>query len=206
MVTKLNFEFTDKAKWSNGAFEIDNLQFTGSGDNIDFDYNEIRLFLDGKLYEGGISTWSTNNLSTDALFESVLSSFLRENKDEYKNFDESWSVVFKDILSLKEWKNELLLTMPVYDCRVQIYTLELATADYRFYGSEWGGLMLNASGGVITDCEPFYFQGIGEELADIFLEKKECLYMSEGTQTMINEYGGKDWWIQEFSKDVEPDI
>lgn len=206
MITKLSFTFSDKAKWSKGSFEIVNLCINGAGEEITVDYDEIHLFLDNQLYEGGITTWNTNNLSTEELFDSVLSSFLRENKDEYKSFDESWSAEFKELLDLKEWKDGFLTKLPFYSYKVKLYTLELATDDFRFYVSDDCCLMLNTSGGIITDYENFYFQGLGEELADIFLEKKTCLYMSDETKAMVEEYGGKSWWIQEYSQDEEPDI
>lgn len=206
MVTVLNFEFSSGASWKTGRFEFDDLCIVGSGDNLRVKYDNIKLYLDGKLYEGGIACWATNSMTTDELFNSVLSSYLRENHAEYNSFDKQWSESFKEIEALKEKKDGLMIKMPVYDYIVKMYELSLATPDYKFYNYYDEYQMLGADGEIITDYENFWFQGFGEELAAIFQDKTTSLYMSDDTKTLIEEYGGKEYFIETYAADADPDI
>ena len=129
---ELTFDFTNDAKWQSGKFIIDNLRIVGEGDDLEVDYDDIHLYLDDKLYEGGISTWYTNSVSTDWLFENVLNSYLRNNTAEYSNFGGDWGI-FNQILDMTEKEGDLIIKLPVYDSGVNLYELELATPENRYY-------------------------------------------------------------------------
>jgi len=65
---ELSFKFNEKANWKSGKFIIDELEII----NEEIEYDDIKLYLDDKEYDGGISTFTTNDVSADWLFESVL--------------------------------------------------------------------------------------------------------------------------------------
>lgn len=197
-MTTLNFEFkNDKAKWKSGKFEIDNLQITGDDEKVNFEYDDIKLYLDDELYTGGISTWSCDNVSADFLFESVLNSYLRNNIAEFKNFDDEWSI-FNKIKNLAVEQDGLITKLPVYDNKIIVYDLDLATSGYRFYCYMDNFMLCDEEGCVITDMENFYSEAMYQTICKIIKGKTKCLYKSENYDTLIKEYGGEEGFLKEF--------
>jgi len=196
---ELTFDFTNDARWASGKFIIDNLRIVGEGDNLEVNYDDIQLYLDGELYEGGISTWTTNSVSTDELFESVLNSYLRNNTAEYSNFGGDWSI-FNQILDLTEKEGDLIIKLPVYDFGVNLYELELATPENRYYSYGDSFLVLDNDGKIITDYEEFYSEAMLQDLYDILTGKTECLYMGYDPKAVIEAYGGEENFISEFAE------
>lgn len=195
---ELTFEFTDGMKFKTGKFVLDNPEIMGTGTDMEVEYDDIELYLDGDLYTGGINTWRENNLSADALFENVLSSYLRHNTSEYKNFGEGWSI-FSEITDLEEWDGDLLIKLPVYDLGVKVYELDLATPELRYYSYDDEFLLLDTAGRVVTDMEEFYAESMEEDLYNILKGTTACLYMGYNPQAMIDEYGGEDAFVEEFA-------
>lgn len=196
---ELTFDFTDNANWKSGKFVIDNLRVVGEGDDLEVDYDDIQLYLDGELYEGGISTWSTNDVSADWLFENTLNSYLRNNAAEYSNFGEGWNI-FSQILDMTEKEGDLITKLPVYDFGVNLYELELATPENRYYSYGDSFLVLDNESKIVTDYEEFYSEAMLQDLYDILTGKTECLYMGYDPKAIIEEYGGEENFISEFAK------
>jgi hypothetical protein len=194
---ELTFEFADKAKWKTGKFVFDDLQIVGADDDVEVEYNDIQLYLDDKLYEGGINTWSTDNLSADALFEDVLNSYLRNNTGEFKSFGPEWSV-FSEILDMTEKDGDLVMKLPVYNMGFHLYELDLATPDTRYYSYDDNFIVLDNNGEIITDYEEFYSEAMIQDLRDIITGKTKCLYMGYNPKAWIEECGGEQGFLEEF--------
>lgn len=197
---ELTFEFTDKAKWKTGKFVIDDLQVVGEGDDVEVEYDDIQLYLDDKLYEGGINTWSTNDVSADWLFENTLNSYLRNNTSEYKNFGEGWSI-FSQLLDMTEKEGDLITKLPVYDFGIQLYELDMATPENRYYSHDDSFIMLDNNGEIVTDYEEFYSEAMLRDIYDILTGTTECLYMGYNPKEMIKEYGGEEGFIAEYEEE-----
>lgn len=196
-ITNLDFEFADKAKWKKGRFEIENLLVTGEGEGIDISFDTVKLFLDGKLYKGGIDTWAIANVSTDYLFSSILNSYLRDNAAEYKSFGDEWSV-FDKIKDLTVKENGLVTELPVFDYRLKVYKLELATPESRYYTYYDEFMLLDKYGEIVTDIEPFYHSGLCQDVCGILTGKIECLYKDHNIDLLVKEYGGEKEFIEAF--------
>ena len=195
---ELTFEFTDKAKWQTGKFVFDDIQIIGEGDDVSVQYDDIELYLDDQLYEGGISTFHSNSLSADELFESVLNSYLRNNTGEYRNFDPEWSI-FSQIMDMTEKQGDLIMKLPVCELdEIVMYELQLATPERRYYCHNDSFMVLDNSGEIVTDYENFYSEAMIEDLCDILTGKTECLYMGYDPKEWIKEYGGEDAFLEEF--------
>lgn len=200
---ELTFEFADKAKWKTGKFVFDDIQIVGEGDDVSVQYNDIELYLDGKLYDGDISTFSSNSLSADELFESVLNSYIRNNRGEFAKFGPEWSI-FSKIMDMTEKQGDLIMKLPV--CKVDdivLYELELATPDNTYYSYGDSFMVLDKSGEVVTDYEEFYSEAMMEDIYNILTGKTTCLYMGYSPKEMIKECGGEDAYIEEFSSFYE---
>ena len=181
-------------------FVIDELTLdTTNDDEFDVDYENITAYFDGEKYTGGISTWSSSNVSADFLFESVLSSYLRDNTDDFENFSDSWDI-FKKFKDLAEWNDDLLIKFPQYDgCRIRLYELDLAVPGFRYYGYQDYCLMLNEAGGVVTDIENFYTNSMIKDLVAIFKGEMKCLYKSENVDYWIKEeFGSPEDFLKEY--------
>ena len=196
---ELTFEFADNAKWKTGKFVFDDIQVIGEGDDVNIQYDNIELYLDGNLYEGGISTFQSNNLSTDELFESVLNSYLCNNTGEYKSFGSGWSVFSKIMDKTEEDENGLPIKLPVYDgFDVVMYELQLATPERRYYVYDDDYMVLDNSGEVVTDYEFFYTQAFEADLYECLEGNTECLYRGYDVDAVIEEYGGKEGFIEYY--------
>ena len=116
---ELTFTLADKAKWKTGKFVIENLQISdklGKQDSQwedDITWDDIDLYLDGTKYEGDIQTYAGSNLGADDIFEQCLNAYLRNDSEDYKSFGNEWSI-FNKCESLKEWKDDLLIKMPIF--------------------------------------------------------------------------------------------
>lgn len=195
---ELTFEFTDKAKWQTGKFVFDDIQIIGEGDDVSVQYDDIELYLDDQLYEGGISTFHSNSLSADELFESVLNSYLRNNTGEYRNFGPEWSI-FSQIMDMTEKQGDLIIKLPVCELdEIVMYELQLATPERRYYSHNDSFMVLDNSGEIVTDYENFYSEAMIEDLCDILTDKIECLYMGYDPKEWIKEYGGEAAFLEEF--------
>lgn len=197
---ELTFEFADGLKYKTGKFILENPEIIGDED-MHVEYDDIELYLDGELYEGGINTWRENNISTDALFENILSSYLWHNMAEHKNFGEGWSI-FSDMTDLEEWEGDLLVKLPVYSDGIQIYELDLATPEFRYYNCEDEFLLLDTAGRVVTDMEEFYSESIWEDIYNVLKGTTPCLYMGYNPKAMIKEMGGEDNFIKEYEAEM----
>ena len=196
---ELTFEFADKANWKTGKFVFDDIQVVGEGDDVNVQYDNIKLYLDGKLYEGGIKTFHSNSVSADELFESVLNSYLRNNTGEYTSFGKEWSIFSKIMKKTKANKSGLVTKLPVYDgFVVVVYDLQLATQDHRYYAHDDEFMMLDNSGEIITDYEFFYTQAFEEDLFACLKGETKCLYQGYDTKAIIEEYGGAEGFIDYY--------
>jgi len=179
---ELSFKFNEKANWKSGKFIIDELEII----NEEIEYDDIKLYLDDKEYDGGISTFTTNDVSADWLFESVLNGYLRGDSS-YHSFSEEWKV-FKDIENKKEYQDDLIIKLPKYNYdRVELYELKLATRKYLYYEYSESCLLLSTDFVVITDMECFYMDSLYETIAEILLEKEKALYISDSMRRFIKE-------------------
>ena len=202
--TILKFEFNPEvAKWKKGQFNIIDLQMIGSGEDLEIEYEDIKLYLDDVLYTGGIDTFTQNNVSVDWLFENVLNSYLRNNTAEYDNFDEGWEE-FRKISDMKEDDGKFITKLPVYDYGVKLYELQLVTSSngntYFYYTYNDECMILDQNGDVVTNIDSFYFDSFVEDLVAIFKKDEEitCLYKSEDTINWIVGEGGEQKIIEEY--------
>lgn len=196
---ELTFEFADNAKWKTGEFVFDDIQVVGEGDDVNVQYDNIKLYLDGKLYKGGIKTFHSNSVSADELFESVLNSYLRNNTGEYKSFGNEWSIFSKIMKKTKANKSGLITKLPVYDgFDVVVYELQLATPDHRYYAHDDEFMMLDNSGEIITDYEFFYIQAFEADLYECLKGDTECLYRGYDVDAAIEDYGGEEGFIEYY--------
>ena len=192
---ELTFEFTDKARWKIGKFVFEDIQIVGESDDVTVDYDDIELYLDGKLYEGGIATFRSNSLSVDELFENVLNSYLRNNTGEYKSFGKEWNI-FDKIMKKAKTENGLVIKLPVYDgFNICMYELQLATPEHRFYAYFDMCMMLDVDGEIITDYENFYMEAFDEDLVACLKGEVECLYRGYDVVAMLEEYGGEQGFL-----------
>lgn len=198
METILTFEFnTDKAQWKKGRFEINNLEIIGNDKNLDIEYDDIKFYIDDKLYNGEISTWAKNNVSTDFLFESVLNSYLRNNTSEFDKFGDEWSI-FSKIKNLTIEDNGLIIKLPKYDYGLQLFELDLAIPGFRYYSYNDYCMLLNEEGEILTNIENFYFDSLVEDICKVLKEEIKCLYKSENIDYMIKNMGGKENFLAEY--------
>ena len=195
-MTTLKFDFLEDNKYKTGKFEIDNLQIIGSGEDTEIEYDDIKFYEEGKLYDGERSTWSGQRLSASNIFEQVLSAYLREETNDYMNFE--GFEIFKQMESLKEWKDDLLVKFPVYDYRLSIYELDLATPTARYYHSADMFLVLNNNNEIVTDMECFYESAFYEDLCAILKDEIKCIYKDESVDRMIKEFGGPEKFLEEY--------
>lgn len=196
---ELTFEFADNAKWKTGEFVFDDIQVIGEGDDVNIQYDNIELYLDGNLYDGGISTFHSNSLSTDELFESVLNSYLCNNTGEYKSFGSGWSVFSKIMDKTEEGENGLPIKIPVYDgFDIVMYELQLATPERRYYVYDDDYMVLDNNGEVVTDYEFFYTQAFEADLYECLKSNTECLYRGYDVDAVIEEYDGEEGFIEYY--------
>lgn len=193
---ELSFTLQDGKRFKQGVFFINGLTILDTDGNYEVEYDDIELELDGVPYDGSIEVWR-GYLSTEDIFDQVLSGYLM-GSDTYTSFSNDWSV-FTDINDLKEYKDGLLVKLPIYECgRIYIYDLDLATPDNRYYTCDDMVLMLDNDNEVITDVEHFYMQGIEEDITAILRGELECLYMGYNVKEYIKECGGKDAWLEAY--------
>ena len=210
-MTILKFTFnTKKAQFKTGEIHIENLEFVGEGEGMEITWDDMDLYLDGKKYEGrGISTWAIPNVSANFLFDSILNSYLRDNKSEYTNFE--GFEVFKPIKDLKEYnKDGILVKLPVCEYGgVVLYQLSLQTPYARYYHNYDSFILLDNDGEVLTDMECFYNSAMVDDLVDILKGKLSCLYKSKDTDDWIEDFGGKEGFLAEYDdhpdEDEEPE-
>lgn len=194
------FTFTiNNGKWMTGTFDVEHINVTGSGDNYIIEYDDIFLKLDGELYEGGIATFTSNNLSTDELFSAVVSAYLRGDNSNYTNYIGDWDI-FDDIMSMEEWQGDIQTKLPVYDgYEVKPYTLVLATPDYRYYNYYDEFLMLDNNNDIVTDVEAFFTNSMCEDIAKILKGELECLYKDDyNFDAIIEDAGGEEAFIEMY--------
>lgn len=201
---ELTFTLADKAKWKTGKFVIENLQISdklGNQDSQwedDITWDDIDLYLDGTKYEGDIQTWAGSNLGADDIFEQCLNAYLRNDSEDYESFGSEWSI-FNKCESLKEWKDDLLIKMPIFKYnQFVVYELDLATPKNRYYSYNDYFLLLDINGGILTDMECFYSEAMYEDVCAILKGELKCLYKSDNIDEMIKEYGGKEGFLKEF--------
>jgi hypothetical protein len=195
-MTTLTFKFFEDSKYKTGKFDIDELKIIGSGEDTDIEYDDIKFYIDGKLYDGDRTTWAGQRLSASDIFEQVLSAYLREETNDYKNFE--GFEIFKQMESLKEWKDDLLVKFPYYDYGLRIYELDLATPASKYYHSGDMFLVLNNNNEIVTDMECFYESAFYEDLCDILKDEVKCLYKDESVDRMIKELGGPEKFLEEY--------
>lgn len=196
-ITKVSFTLVDDKQYKNGRFEIDNLEIVGKGEGLDIRYDDINLYLDGKLYDGHLVTWGGCRLSASDIFEQVLSAYLREDHSDYSEF--KGFEIFEKFEALKEYKDNLLVKFPVYNFSVDMYKLELATPESRYYSCGDRFLLLDENNGIVTDMECWFETAIAEDICSVLKGERECLYKSENVDSMIEEYGGADGYLREYA-------
>lgn len=180
---ELSFKFNENSNWKNGKFIINELKII----NGEIEYDSLKLYLDNKEYEGGISTFTTNNVSADWLFENILNSYLRDDPD-YQSFSDEWKI-FKDMENKKEYQDDLLIKFPEYDYgKLKIFELQLATKNHLYYQTFEECKLLTRDYNIMTDMECFFTGALWEDLAEILLEKQKPLYINDGMKSYMNDY------------------
>lgn len=164
-------------------FDVENLSVTGE----DVVYDDILLYIDGELYDQSAETWAGHKLSDSDIFNQVINAYLR-NDSEYYSFTSDWNI-FDAFLADSEYVGNIPIELPqLFFDSVDMYTLDLATTDFRFYLTESGDfLALNKNGGIVTDYENFYLSALYEEIEDILNGTTECLYMSEELKEYVDQ-------------------
>ena len=198
---ELTFKLVKGHKHDHGKFEIENLQVLDVDPDLreNVTWDNIILYLDGKLYENDIETFAMGNLDAEDIFRQCLNAYLRNDTSDYESFGDEWSI-FKKCEVLKEYKDNLLIKMPIYEYDgLHIYELDLATPYNRYYYESCGNgfLCLDSNGGLVTDMECWYEQGIIEDLCAIIKGELKCLYRGENVNLMIKEYGGEEAFLEE---------
>ena len=164
-------------------FDVDDLNMTSE----DITYDDINLYIDGSLYDGESTTWSGRRLKPSDFFNQVINAYLRNDSESY-SFDSDWSI-FDSMLQDSDYVGNIPIELPqLFLDSVDMYTLDLATTDFRFYLTESGDfLALNKNGGLVTDYENFYLPALYEEIEEILNGTTECLYMSEELKEYIDQ-------------------
>ena len=184
---KLPFTFTENTKYAgqSGYFEISEV-------DIQSDSLDVTLYIDGKRYDGGISTFTDNNVSADFLFENVLNSFLRVNTREF-TFSKEWEENFAYIAFLCVFDDKgLLREFPQLNCgSFDMYKLDLAVPERRFYSHDDDFILMGKEGEIITNVEAFWQSALEEDLKSCLEGKQEILYMSDNIKTFIEEGLGR---------------
>ncbi len=201
---ELYFNLTELAKYKKGLFVFKNLKISDNIGNSDsqweeeITYDAIDLYLDGIKYDGSIETWAGSKISTDDIFEQCLNAYIRNDIKYYESFSDEWEV-FSKVNSLKEYKDGLLIKMPVFSMgQFRIYELDLATPKNRYYNHYDFFLLLDSKNSIITDIEGFCFESMCKDICDILKGELKCLYKSKNVDTMIKEYGCKEGFLKEF--------
>lgn len=196
----VSFTFTtNDGDWNTGTFEVDGISVVGKGEQYIVEYDDIRLYLDGELYDGGISSFNSASMSADELFCSVVNAYIRGDRTNYSDFTGDWDI-FDDIMSLEEWQGDIQTKLPVFDgYTVNQYSLDLAVPDYRYYSYNDEFLMLDKNGNIVTDMEEFYYEGLCDDIAKVLTGKVECLYKNDyNIDAIIEDYGGEDEFLSEW--------
>ena len=194
-MTILKFKFANKPniKFKTGRFEIDGLHINGIDSDLEINYDKLNCYLDDELYTGDISTWSLHNVTSDYLFESVLSSYLRDNTEEFEEFDDEWEI-FKKIKDKRVFEDGLLVKFPAYEFGLTTYVLYFATTKFRYYSNDHGDvLMLDEENKIVTDIEAFIENSEFEDIGNILLKKERCIYGQDYVDEMIDEYGENEF-------------
>ena len=181
----MDFSFTlaDGKIWKTGTFTVDNLSIEDTDGDFNVEYDDISLKVDGKPYDGSAQTWAGRVLDVEELFDSVLSSYIIQDGD-YISFSDEWSI-FTKMDKYKKYENGLLMQFPVYDARLYLYKLEMATPDHRYYACDDMYRLYDKDGDLLTDMENFYVEALDEDIAAIQNGTLECLYMSPDVELYI---------------------
>lgn len=209
MILRLWFDITashDDEDWSVGMFAITNPIISGTGEDLEFSYDAIRLFLSSEgtmnAYNGGIPSWHSNSMSTSEIFESVLNSYLRDEHTHTSPENDSWNF-FDPFKELRVEEDFLLMKLPQVSLgSVEMYSLQLATNDRCYYACDDNFMVINNDNEIVTDYECFYTSALGEDLADIILKKSRCLYMGEDVKCWIDTEG-EDYIVSVYKKESE---
>ena len=158
------------------SFNVEGLTVTTDG--VGYDFGGLNLKLDGKLYNGEISSFRANRVSDREIFEGIINAYLR-NDTANVEFIEGFEA-FALLKSLQQYDGEMLTAFPQIDMRsnhADIYKLDLATEDERFYSDGDLYMLLDKDGNIITDYEDFYTEAISEALNEINSGEVSALYI-----------------------------
>ena len=209
--TILKFEFNPEvAQWKKGQFNISNLYIKDLSKlaTINYDkeedliqYEDISLYLDDKLYTGGISTFIHNNVSVEFLFDSVLNAYIRNDTEEFNNFGEEWNI-FRTNLQLNTTGDKIL---QVYDGNygegiIKTYELQLAKDGLYYYTYEDEAMIVDEKGDIRTNIPEFYFSAFVEEMIAIWTKDEKYSYMNPEVDRWVKDYGGKEQIIADFGE------
>ena len=77
---ELTFKLVKGHKHDHGKFEIENLQVLDVDPDLreNVTWDNIILYLDGKLYENDIETFAMGNLDAEDIFRQCLNAYLRK--------------------------------------------------------------------------------------------------------------------------------
>lgn len=207
MILRLWFDITvshDDEDWSEGMFALTNPVISGSGEDLKVDYDDVKLFLtsdDGiNEYEGGITSWHSNNMSASEIFESVLNSYLRGDNTGTSPYGDSWAF-FNRITELRLVENYLLVKFPQISVgSIDMYSLQLAVSGRNYYSHEDEFMMLDDDNAIVTNYECFYSNAMGEDLADIIQKKLDCIYMGNDAKCWIKAEG-EDYIVKNYRRE-----
>lgn len=207
MILRLWFDITvshDDEDESVGMFALTNPVISGSDEDLKVDYDDVKLFLSSddsiSEYEGGITSWHSNNMSASEIFESVLNSYLRGDNTSTAPYGDSWGF-FNCISELRSVENYLLVKFPQISVgRIDMYSLQLAVSGRNYYSHEDEFMMLDDDNAIVTDYECFYSNAMGEDLADIIQKKLDCIYMGNDAKCWI-EAEGEDYIVKNYRRE-----
>jgi len=185
-VTNLTFQFKSGNQFSGkqGRFEIEGLTV---GSEIEFD--EITFYVEDEKYEGGISTFTSANLSAEELFSDVVNAYFRDDVTDFE-FNNDWSI-FDSIKNRSKYQGQILISFPQDYIGIVDFECMLKTKEYGFYSHDDLFLMLDDDNGIVTDTETFFAEALDDEIEDIQSGKKKALYTGEEFDTYVAEYFGE---------------
>lgn len=194
---ELSFTINDiKSKWKKGKFIVNNLQIDMSKEYEQITYDDLKLFLDDKPYDNSIETWAGYKLDASYLFDLTITAYI--GKNETYTFGDEWKI-FDKADALKEEQDGLIIKLPIYDCdEFQVYELEYATPQFRFYSYYSNFLMLNNEGKTVTDVDAFYTQGLYSEICRVIKGETKCLYKKSVIDRLIKETGGEAEFLKAY--------
>ena len=187
---------SDSDNWKTMEVQLEDLRIDGYGLNTNIEYNDVCVCFDNNQYNGGINIFLENDVSPEFLFISVLNSYIRD--DTTFTYGPEWAVF--DRIKVKPNEEGLVLVLLQYDGDdILPYALQYATPEMRFYYYFDNCILCNTDGVITVEGEEMYSEFLALTVASVIKGEERCLYKMPDIDEWIEEFGGPDSFVEEYS-------